>query len=383
MDAGGDGGIADRWRAVTTTASPVPASAEGLEDEGTLVVEQHFAIVPEWVIDADISDCAYRLYSVLLRYGQSSGQRMPGRALLASRLKKKSTDTVDRAMKELVDIGAVVVERRRRGQVNLTNRYHLVSASPERRQPASVARHRPCTGGGRNSAGTPFAGGTRTDAATRTDVRSGGRSSAGTPGRTDTATVAADVRLNPGALTQEEPPPPSQSSPTRQARVATERGGGGMDVRGLLDACGIDDLDQLAASCQRQRRLLGQPATRWTPPRLLEVLHEAVVVRGWPASAAVTALMAVAADRETKSPMRLPCPGPWWELADRAQAGNGTDPADAAELERLEACLVEVDGRRVALQRRARAELDAEGQPLSRLAVARRACELLDQGSTS
>ena len=42
-------------------------------------MEAPLAIVPEWVIDADITDAAYRLYSVLLRYGQSSGSRMPNR----------------------------------------------------------------------------------------------------------------------------------------------------------------------------------------------------------------------------------------------------------------------------------------------------------------
>ncbi len=36
-------------------------SLDDLGDQGTLVLEQHFAIVPEWVIDADITDCAYRL----------------------------------------------------------------------------------------------------------------------------------------------------------------------------------------------------------------------------------------------------------------------------------------------------------------------------------
>jgi hypothetical protein len=40
---------------------------DGLDDAGTLILEQHFAIVPAWVIDADISDAPYRLYSVLLR----------------------------------------------------------------------------------------------------------------------------------------------------------------------------------------------------------------------------------------------------------------------------------------------------------------------------
>lgn len=108
-----------------------PASADAeFGDEGTLVVDLHFAIVPEWIIDAEISDAAYRLYSVLLRYGQSSGTRMPSRALLARRLKKRSTDSVDRALKELVRIGAVMIQRRRRGRENLTNVYHLLSSPP-------------------------------------------------------------------------------------------------------------------------------------------------------------------------------------------------------------------------------------------------------------
>jgi hypothetical protein len=127
------------------------------EDEGTLVVEQHFAIVPEWIIDADISDCAYRLYSILLRYGQTSGQRMPGRALLAQRLKKRSKDTVDRAMKELVAIGAVVVERRRHGRQNLTNRYHLMSTPPGTRRPPEATRP--------SRSSSTSQGGSRTDAA--------------------------------------------------------------------------------------------------------------------------------------------------------------------------------------------------------------------------
>ncbi len=70
--------------------------SEDLGDTGTLSVEpQRFAIVPEWLLDADVSDCAVRLYAVLLRYGQTSGSRMPSRALLARRLKKASVDTVD------------------------------------------------------------------------------------------------------------------------------------------------------------------------------------------------------------------------------------------------------------------------------------------------
>jgi len=45
-------------------------------------------------VDADIGDCALRLYAVLLlRYGNTTGARMPARTTLAARLHKKSTDT--------------------------------------------------------------------------------------------------------------------------------------------------------------------------------------------------------------------------------------------------------------------------------------------------
>ena len=158
----------------------MPSARDDFEDEGTLVLEQRFAIVPEWVIDAEISDCAFRLYAVLLRYGQTSGQRMPSRALLARRLQKNSKDTVDRALKDLVRVGAVCVERRRNGRENLTNRYHLMSTPPSKRRSAR--------GGGRKPAATP------------------GRRNAVTPGRTDAATLAADTLPEPVLPNQITPP---------------------------------------------------------------------------------------------------------------------------------------------------------------------------------
>ncbi len=139
-----------------------------------LVVEGRFAIVPEWLLDADVSDVAVRLYAVLLRYGQTSGARMPSRRLLAQRLRKRSTDTVDRAMKELVAVGAVVVERRRRGPVNLTNRYVVrtdvpgSSAGAPAGAPGGRVGGTACSGlrgggggGGRRSAATPLRTGGR------------------------------------------------------------------------------------------------------------------------------------------------------------------------------------------------------------------------------
>jgi hypothetical protein len=290
----------------------------------------------------------YRLYSVLLRYGQSSGQRMPGRATLARRL-HKSKDTVDRALRELVGIGAVVIEHRRHGRQNLTNRYHLMNTPPGARR------------------------GTVADTPGRTD--------AATPGRTDAATLAAKMRPNPVVPTQTTPPPspPSDGSPNRHGGTAPSTDGA--ELAALLSACGIADLDALAAACRQLRHRVGCSPARWSAPQLAEVLHEAVVVRGWPGRTAGSALLALAADPATRGPMRLACPGPWWDQA-RAAPGHGRSERDAEqerELQGLEARLAEADGRRVWAQQRARDDLGERGLPVTRLTVARRACELLDE----
>jgi len=64
-------------KAITVTREAPPPHTT-LPAAGTLVVEEpRFAIVPEWVIDAAVSDGAFRLYSLLLRYGNGSGSRLP------------------------------------------------------------------------------------------------------------------------------------------------------------------------------------------------------------------------------------------------------------------------------------------------------------------
>ena len=110
--------------------------------------------------------------------------------------------------------------------------------------------------------------------------------------------------------------------------------------------------------------------------RLVDVLTEAVRRRRWPAHLAAAALVRVAADPTTRSPMRLACPGPWWDEASFVESAVGYD--DRGELDRLEARLLEADGRRVWAQQPARADLAQRGEALTRLNVARRACELLD-----
>ena len=344
-------------------------------DEGAgLILEQHFAIVPEWVLDADISDAALRLYAVLLRYGQTSGQRMPSRAVLASRLRKRSKDSVDRALKELVRVGAVVVQRRRDGNVNLTNRYIVRSTPPRRRSepPGACAAGEQAESrvgglaaataeGGRKSAATP-------------GPKAGGRNRAATPGRKDAATLAADLRPNPESLTQNKPPPPSPAGGT------LARGGGGLpdQVHALLVAAlGVESLEDVAARCRQVRRQLGLPVARWTPRVLGDVLSDAVLGQGWPAAAAVPALLAVAGDPDTRGPARLLVAGPWWDAAELASWQRARSRTDDLELTGLEAQLAEADGERVRVQRLARQQLVADGLPVTRLNVARRAVALL------
>ena len=122
-------------------ARDVPPSPRGdpgdFAEAGSLVVEeQRFAVVREWVIDAELSDAAFRVYSLLLRCGNGFGCRMPSRRLLAQRL-HRSGDSVDRAMRELKTAGVVKVERRRHGRESLTNRYHVRTSDPADPETAS------------------------------------------------------------------------------------------------------------------------------------------------------------------------------------------------------------------------------------------------------
>ncbi|NIZ89666.1 helix-turn-helix domain-containing protein [Kineococcus rubinsiae] len=378
---------ADRQAPTSTDFHPTDATNPGdhpsQADDISLVVEEpRFALVPEWVIDAPIPDSSFRLYSLLLRYGGTSGHRMPSRTTLARRM-HRSVDAVDRAMRELVTAGIVRVEHRRNGQQYLSNRYHVRTSAPfpEAGQAAQVGS----SAGGRTSAATPVqaptgGGGGRTDAATasRTGAATRGRGSAATPGRTDAGRVAADVRHDPELLTQSTPPPPSSSSaPPRAQRPAAPRRVEEVDAE-LMSQCQVDDLGALAARCAAARRSLGLSATRWAPRCVAAALHLAVRGRGWPAELAAAALVAVAADPASQSPMRLAEAGPWWDqvsATDSQASGGQVSPMELAELEQR---LAELGGQRVGLQATARAQLAHEGMPVTRATVLRRACELLD-----
>ena len=309
------------------------------DSDSDLLVEDRFAIVPEWLLDADIGDAAVRLYAVLLRYGNSSGARMPSRSTLARRLRKRSTDSVDRAMKDLVAIGAVRIEHRYDGAQRLTNAYHVRTSRPAP-----------------SNSPTPPDTGSRKSAATRNQQPRGGLKGA--------ARVAADSGHNPEHLTEST----SSSGPTTPApeparEVADE----------LATACGIQDWPDFVAEVQAVRRQLNAPATRWAGPHLATALQVATRQRDWPADQAATALLRVAADPQTRSPMRLAEAGPWWDEAPADQPGE-----DLAAMERA---LLEAGGARVDLQVQARRELERQGMPVTRAGVIRGAFHLLTQPS--
>lgn len=114
-----------------------------------------FAITPTWVLDhPQLSDRAVRLYGVLARYADQRQAAWPARTTLAERL-RCSTDSIDRAVRELVAAGAVSVERRRGPDgAPTSNLYRLAVTQPPEGVAAGV-RPPSRTGAATVAAGVP------------------------------------------------------------------------------------------------------------------------------------------------------------------------------------------------------------------------------------
>jgi hypothetical protein len=109
------GGMAEHWRFDMT------------EHTGRIDADEYFTMIPEWVLYGDISAYAVRLYGTLRRHADQRGVCFPSRRRLAA-LCQMSESTLDRSMKELVQIGALRMERRQTDDGNYTsNRYTVVS----------------------------------------------------------------------------------------------------------------------------------------------------------------------------------------------------------------------------------------------------------------
>lgn len=90
----------------------------------------YFAVVPEWLLYADISGNAVRLYAILNRYANTRGHAWPSRKTLADAM-KCSPATVDRAREELQNVKAVTVVARRNPSGDPSSNLYILHTRPE------------------------------------------------------------------------------------------------------------------------------------------------------------------------------------------------------------------------------------------------------------
>jgi hypothetical protein len=84
-----------------------------------------FSIIPEWVLDSDLSHKAVRVYAILARYADNETlTAWPARATIAAKC-RSTVKSVDRAIAELVAYGAVTKQFRRDEQGQHSSLYTL------------------------------------------------------------------------------------------------------------------------------------------------------------------------------------------------------------------------------------------------------------------
>jgi hypothetical protein len=95
-------------------------------DASEIIVDRGpFEMIPHWLLDAEVSPLAIRLYLILRRHGDAQAFSYPGRRRLAE-LTQASVKSVDRAKDELVEVGAICYVRRHSDDGDWTsNLYHV------------------------------------------------------------------------------------------------------------------------------------------------------------------------------------------------------------------------------------------------------------------
>ena len=74
-----------------------------------------FSILPHWILFSPTSSNAVRTYAVLAKYRDAdTGQAFPSRATLAKDVGVRSVRSIDGYLRELRDIGALSIKRRRK-----------------------------------------------------------------------------------------------------------------------------------------------------------------------------------------------------------------------------------------------------------------------------
>lgn len=97
----------------------------------TLSKEITFSVIPHWLLDADVSGEAYKLYGLLARYADNQTlESFPSRATLARKM-GKGNRTIDKLISELKNAGALEVTNRNRSDGSKTsNKYRLMFSRP-------------------------------------------------------------------------------------------------------------------------------------------------------------------------------------------------------------------------------------------------------------
>jgi hypothetical protein len=86
----------------------------------------YFSIIPEWLTISEISDNAFRVYSVLCRYADKiDGSCWPSIKTIGQKC-GKSPSTVKRGLKELEKIGAIVIDPRYNDDGQTSNLYTII-----------------------------------------------------------------------------------------------------------------------------------------------------------------------------------------------------------------------------------------------------------------
>lgn len=100
----------------------------------TVRLAEPFAVVPAWLITAGVSDRAFRLYALLVRYANPDRRAWPYRSRLAKEL-RCSTDSVDRAVRELVDLGVLETEQQYHDDGRQIGNLYTIHVRPFGRDP--------------------------------------------------------------------------------------------------------------------------------------------------------------------------------------------------------------------------------------------------------
>lgn len=130
--------------------------------EEQITTDLRFSIIPHWLLATNVSNTGLRLYAVLAKFADAeTGQAFPGRTRLSKEL-DCSLKTVDRAVAELIELGAIRKVQRVKDGYYQSSLYTVVRIDPasrvtpprdiddatprhERRDPVSSVTHRTIT----------------------------------------------------------------------------------------------------------------------------------------------------------------------------------------------------------------------------------------------